>query len=260
MLETTDQNGNELARYADTLNVDEPLSELVSGTTSFYDQDGLASVTSLTNGSGAAANTYTYDSFGKLTASSGTLTNPFQFTGRDYDSETGLRYYRARYYDPSSGHFLSQDPARFWAGTDFYSYVDNDPLDFRDPLGLCPHAANSGTTACGLAVTQGVVSIVFDFLGAIPGLGNVVSAGAAGARVVNGIVAYGGAAYGIATGLPDEAPYGAASASAGLGLALADAALEGGKVIPGIGNALSIVTLAYDSYQLGKTVRACTGN
>jgi YD repeat-containing protein len=49
ILETTDQNGNELARYADTLNVDEPLSELVSGTTDLYEQDGLGSVTSLTN-------------------------------------------------------------------------------------------------------------------------------------------------------------------------------------------------------------------
>lgn len=112
-------------------------------------------------------------------------------------------------------------------------------------------------TGCGLAVAQGAISVGFDVLGAIPGLGNLVSASAAGARAVNGIVAYAGAAYGIATGLPDEAPYGAVSAGAGLGLTLADAALEGGKVIPVIGNALSATIGIYDGYQLAKTIQRC---
>jgi RHS repeat-associated protein len=98
---------------------------------------------------------------------------------------------------------------------------------------------------CGLAVALGAISVGLDIVGAIPGIGNAVSATAAGARAVNGIVAYGGAAYGIATGLPDEAPYGAASAGAGLGLTLADAALEGGKVIPVLGNFLSVATGRY---------------
>jgi hypothetical protein len=114
-----------------------------------------------------------------------------------------------------------------------------------------------GKPGCGLAITQGAISLGLDVLGAIPGLGNAVSATAAGARAVNGIVAYGGAAYGIATGLPDEAPYGAASAGAGLGLTLADAALEGGKVIPVLGNFLSVATGLYDGYQLGKTIQRC---
>jgi uncharacterized protein RhaS with RHS repeats len=51
-------------------------------------------------------------------------------------------HYRARYYDPNSGHFLSEDPAGFDAGVNFYSYVDNDPANYEDPLGLqrykCP--------------------------------------------------------------------------------------------------------------------------
>jgi RHS repeat-associated protein len=138
ILETTDQTGNELAHYADTLNVDEILSEFISGTTSFYERDGLGSVTSLSGSSGALANTYTYDSFGKLTASTGTLTSPFQYTGREFDSETGVYYYRARYYDSAVGRFLSEDPIRFAGGGDFYRYAFNDPTAFRDPLGLCP--------------------------------------------------------------------------------------------------------------------------
>jgi RHS repeat-associated protein len=136
-LETTDQNGNEVARYADTLGLDEPLSELVSGTASFYGQDGVGSVTSLTSSSGAVINTYRYNSYGKLISSAGALANPFQYTGREADSETNAYYYRARYYDPSSGRFTSEDPLSFDSETDFYTYSGNAPTLFSDPLGLC---------------------------------------------------------------------------------------------------------------------------
>jgi len=84
------------------------------------------------------ASTYTYDSFGNTTASTGSLTNPFQYTGRQFESETGLYYYRARYYDPTTGRFLSEDPIGFKGGINHYSYVDNRPLNFTDPFGLCP--------------------------------------------------------------------------------------------------------------------------
>ena len=136
-----DQNGNVLARYAETQNIDEPLAELMSGTTSYYESDGLGSVTSLTSGAGAIANTYTYDSFGNLTASTGSITNRFQYTAREFDPESGLYYYRARYYDPSVGRFLSQDPVEFQGGVNFYAYVRNQPTKLTDPTGLvagCP--------------------------------------------------------------------------------------------------------------------------
>ena len=89
---------------------------LRSSTTSYYQADGLGSITSLSSGAGALAQTYTFDSFGKQTASSGSLTNPFQYTARESDPETGLYYYRARYYDPSAGRFLSEDPIDFAGG------------------------------------------------------------------------------------------------------------------------------------------------
>ena len=73
---------------------------LRSSTTSYYQADALGSITSLSNGAGALAQTYTFDSFGNQTASSGSVTNPFQYTGREFDTETSLYYYRARYYDP----------------------------------------------------------------------------------------------------------------------------------------------------------------
>jgi RHS repeat-associated protein len=47
-----------------------------------------------------------------------------------------FHYYRARYYDPKLGRFISEDPSRMWSGPNLYSYVENDPVDFTDPLGL----------------------------------------------------------------------------------------------------------------------------
>src|SRR6185437_10933981 len=78
---------------------------------------------------------YTYDSFGKLTATNGSLTNPFRYTGREFDSETGLYYYRARYYDPTTGRFLSEDPIEFKGGINFYTYVGNNAPNLTDPEG-----------------------------------------------------------------------------------------------------------------------------
>jgi RHS repeat-associated protein len=62
----------------------------------------------------------------------------FAFTGREWDTEIGLAYYRARYYDPKSGRFLSEDPIGFSGGFNFYEYVGGDPVNRRDPFGLKP--------------------------------------------------------------------------------------------------------------------------
>ena len=134
-MEETNSAGTAVARYSQTQNIDEPLAMLRSSATSYYHADGLGSVTSLSNAAGSIANTYTYDSFGKLTGSSGSLVNPFQYTARESDSETGLYYYRARYYDPTTGRFLTEDPIRFGGGINFYDYVANGPVLFVDPLG-----------------------------------------------------------------------------------------------------------------------------
>lgn len=136
VLEEVDNTGNVLARYTQQLDTDVPLSELRSGLTSYYEQDDLSSVTSLSNSAGALASTYTYDSYGNLTSSTGTITNPFQYTGRDNDLETGLYYYRARYFDPKVGRFISEDPLGIRDNLNMYAYVHNNPVNFDDPFGL----------------------------------------------------------------------------------------------------------------------------
>jgi len=134
-LEEVDATGNMLARYIGTQNTDEPLAMLRSSTTSFYQSDGLGSVTSLSNGAGALAQTYSFDSFGKTTPT-GSVVNPFQYTAREFDSETGLYFNRARYLDPTTGRFLSEDPTGFKGSVNFYPYVANDPVNQTDPTGF----------------------------------------------------------------------------------------------------------------------------
>jgi len=137
LVEEINATGAAVARYSRTQSIDEPRAMLRSSATSYYHADGLGSVRSLSSSAGAIANTYNYDSFGKLTASTGSLANPFQYTARESDTETGLYYYRARYYDASAGRLLSEDPLSLELGaTNFYSYVSNAPLNYADPLGL----------------------------------------------------------------------------------------------------------------------------
>jgi RHS repeat-associated protein len=146
LIEETNATGSVVARYSLTQNIDEPLAMLRGGTTSLFNADALGSVTSLSNSVGAVAQTYTYDSFGKPTASAGSLTNPFQYTGREFDSETGIQYDRARYYDPTTGKFISEDPVRYLGGSNFYAYAKNNTPDLADPQGLSPECTLLGST------------------------------------------------------------------------------------------------------------------
>jgi RHS repeat-associated protein len=148
LVEETNATGAVVSRYLQGFYMDEPLAMLRSATTSYYQVDGLGSVTSLTNSAGAAAQTYTYDSFGNIVATTGSLTNSFRYTGREFDTETSLYYYRARYYDSITGRFLREDPKRFQTtSTNFYLYVRNNPINGKDPYGL--FTINLGGTLSG---------------------------------------------------------------------------------------------------------------
>ena len=130
-------SGTVVASYAQGTTIDEPLAMQRGGTVVYYHADGLGSITSLTNTGAQTTATYVYDSFGNVVSSTGNIINPYRYTGREWDSETGLYYYRARYYDPTIGRFISEDPTRFeGSGTNFYRYTFNNPTTFIDPLGL----------------------------------------------------------------------------------------------------------------------------
>ncbi len=83
---------------------------------------------------------YEYDSFGNQHDMKNRIKQPYGYTGREHDRETGLRYYRARYYDGEVGVFLSKDPLGIESSElNFYSYVGNDPVNNIDPTGMEPN-------------------------------------------------------------------------------------------------------------------------
>lgn len=126
------------ARYTHGPGLDEPIAVTKAGSTFFCHQDGLGTVTDLTDSTGATAKSYSYDAYGKILESPGTLDQPYTYTGREFDSESGLYCLRARYYDPMVGRFLQADPLGIAAGVNLYSYVSNHPLNLIDPSGLSP--------------------------------------------------------------------------------------------------------------------------
>ncbi|MEK6802631.1 MAG: RHS repeat-associated core domain-containing protein, partial [Nitrospirota bacterium] len=126
-----------LARYTHGSRIDEPIAITKGSSTFFYHQDGLGTVTELTDSSGTIAKSYAYDAYGNIVDQTGNLDQPYTYTGREFDAETGLYYYRARYYEPSSGRFLQHDPLRFFGGDlNLYGYVLNNPNNLVDPWGL----------------------------------------------------------------------------------------------------------------------------
>jgi RHS repeat-associated protein len=120
--------------------VDQPISMIeAAGSyagTYYYHFDALGSVVGLTNSSGNTVEVYEYDVYGRLGASDASHPNRIMFTGREYDKETGLYYYRARYYNPQIGRFLQTDPVGYETGVNWYRYCVNNPLNCADPQGL----------------------------------------------------------------------------------------------------------------------------
>ena len=126
--------------YTHGQGIDEPLAMERGGSFFYYHADGLGSITAITDQNRNVVQRYSYDSFGvpKYTE---TFRNSFMYTGREWDKETGLYYYRARYYDPVVGRFIQKDPIGFRGGINLYSYVGQNPINYTDPSGLI---ANSG--------------------------------------------------------------------------------------------------------------------
>ncbi len=136
------------ARYTHGPGIDEPIAVTKGATTLFYHQDGLGSVTDLTDSVGATAKSYSYDAYGNILDSPGAVDQPYTYTGREFDAETGLYYYRARYYDPNTGRFISRDPFSLPGSPNSinaYAFVRNNPARFLDPFGLFPNCTEIGT-------------------------------------------------------------------------------------------------------------------
>ena len=130
-----DGGGQFLRKYVYGPGLDEPVLMQVGTARYYYLFDALGSVIGLTDASGNPVESYRYNAYGQPLQAS-TVGNPYMFTGRRFDSETGLYYYRNRYYSPQLRRFIEPDPIGFEGGMNLYAYVGNDPGNAVDPLGL----------------------------------------------------------------------------------------------------------------------------
>jgi RHS repeat-associated protein len=134
----TDGSGNRTFHYLYGLNVDAVMAQDSSTGMLWSLADRLGSIDTLTDKDGNVVNKRSFDSFGRVLSE----TNPsvsfrYGYTGRERDLESGLDYYRARYYDPNVGRFISVDPMGFGAGdTNLYRYVGNNSTNANDPTGM----------------------------------------------------------------------------------------------------------------------------
>ena len=125
-----------ITKYQNGLGIDDKLKLTNSGNPSYFLGDHLGSTVGFANSAAAVTSSNAYDSFGNAT---GNLASKYQFTGREFDSFSGLQFSRARFYDPKLGRFTSEDPIGFGGGdVNLYGYVRNSPFAFRDPTGRIP--------------------------------------------------------------------------------------------------------------------------
>ncbi len=142
------------AEYVYEGGLDRPVAVIKGGNTYYFQQDALGNVAALVNASGQITEQYSYDIYGQPTIKDGSgnvltgASTPFLFTGREYESETGLYHYRARAYSPALGRFLQADPISFNGGdVNVYRYCANNPINLIDSDGLYVTYAGGGSKA-----------------------------------------------------------------------------------------------------------------
>jgi RHS repeat-associated protein len=241
-----------------------PLEQVSGSTSLWYHHDQIGSTRLVTSSTGVSQATYTYDPFGGLASSTGSIINPFRFTGQYQDTESGLYYLRARFYDPIVGQFLSVDPI-IGSTRSPYAYVNDAPINRTDPTG---QASASGARTDSGSPWNAINDAVGAVLGACDAAGKALqrsaSALAAALRAGSsfggrwlGPVARASRAFEDIPGLGEIA----IAASILLGIAAGQSPLEiaggtiggvvggviGGAVIGGIGCSLGAATTIGDA-------------
>ena len=214
---------------------------------STYLTDLLGSTVGLSTGT-AVQTHYGYDPYGVSQTTGAASTNTFQYTGRENDAtSTGLMYYRARYYNPAWGRFISEDPIGLAGGINRYAYAGGNPVGFRDPSGRNPILAG----AIGGAIGGAAGSIIGQLINnggrfeCINWGWNGVGGAAAGGAII-------GAAIGAGAGWALDA--GAAAAGADV------AGLAGDAGAAGTTGAFSEGALLERNYTFGSTIVGALGD
>ena len=125
--------------YTPSLGIDDLISMHQGAATYYYLRDGLNSVRYIQNSDETIQASYEYNPYGGIRSQNGTTDNLFAFTGRRVEPDSGLMYYRSRYYNPSIGRFLKKDSYKSSLldplGLHRYVYVKNNPVNWVDPKG-----------------------------------------------------------------------------------------------------------------------------
>ncbi len=182
------------------LGVDQRYARNDNGGRSYFLTDRLGSTRALTDASGVIVNRYDYDPYGSATQTSTGFTNPYQYTGREYDM-SGLSHYRARYYSASMSRFISEDPIQLAGGLNTYAYVDGNPVMWFDPYGLFCISPRLKAGISGAAAGAASGAMAGGLAGALGGaaLGGVVGY-AFGSNEVGAGAVVGGISAGYSTG------------------------------------------------------------
>jgi len=127
------------AATADYIYLDGQPVAVLNGSTLYYlHTDHLGTPRLATDSTQATAWSYTSAPFGDSATVSGTITQNLRLPGQYYDVETGWNHNGFRYYVPVLGRYIEPDPlGRYGSGNNLYAYVDNDPINWDDPFGLC---------------------------------------------------------------------------------------------------------------------------
>jgi RHS repeat-associated protein len=144
------------------------LADNASGGTTWMLADQQGTIRDVVNSGGSVVDHIVYDPYGNILSQTSLSNQPrFGFDGMQLDAATGLYYDNARYYDASTGKFITQDPIGFAGGTaDLYEYVLNDPMNFADRSGFisagagAPHpvgGTSANETAGGIAISAGIL-------------------------------------------------------------------------------------------------------
>ncbi|MBT6053243.1 MAG: hypothetical protein HOI47_21350 [Candidatus Scalindua sp.] len=160
-----DSSGTEIKTYGYAIGSQwgtNPLYQKVGTTYYWYHNDHLGTPQKVTDTTGTVVWSAVYDSFGKATVETSTITNNLRFPGQYYDAETDLHYNWNRYYDTATGRYMRPDPLEQNVGVDLYRYVNNNPIRYIDPEGLIARSAVKKVREKAVSHLKGSVS--FDFI------------------------------------------------------------------------------------------------
>jgi RHS repeat-associated protein len=167
-------DGSEYYIYGDN---DQPIERISDTVVTYLHRDQQGSTRLLTDSTGSVAGTYTYDPYGRTVDHTGQAVTPFQYAGQYTDAESSYQYLQARFYDPSTGQFLTRDPI-FPLTMEAYTYAANNPLNKVDPSGLAWWNPTSWTKPTWDNIATGI-----GFIGLGLGIGAVAATAVAAAPV-----------------------------------------------------------------------------